>query len=119
MTSSLHVGPDTEPDKYRLIRSVGRGGEATLYLAEVDLAGQTEPVVVKVLNSDVTDNDEQFAQLSARWSEQAELLRFINRLGVVGVREHFEGAPEHPAGGAEGSEHRALYLVMNLSLIHI
>ncbi|WP_017616042.1 serine/threonine protein kinase, partial [Nocardiopsis salina] len=113
MTSSLHVGPDTEPDKYRLIRSVGRGGEATLYLAEVDLAGQTEPVVVKVLNSDVTDNDEQFAQLSARWSEQAELLRFINRLGVVGVREHFEGAPEHPAGGAEGSEHRALYLVMN------
>lgn len=47
---NLYVGPDSQPDKYRLVRSVGRGGEATLYLAEVDLAGQTEPVVVKVLN---------------------------------------------------------------------
>ncbi|MCY9783084.1 NPCBM/NEW2 domain-containing protein [Nocardiopsis sp. EMB25] len=92
---------------------MGRGGEATLYLAEVTLAGQTEPVVVKVLNSEVTANEEQFAELSAKWGEQAELLRFINRLGVVGVREHFEGAPEHPADGAAESTDRALYLVMN------
>src|SRR5699024_11969432 len=77
------------------------GRQATLYLAEVSLAGQTDPVVVKVLNSDVTTDEGQFAELSARWSEQAELLRFINRLGVVGVREHFEGAPEHPTGRAE------------------
>ena len=114
---NLYVGPDSQPDKYRLVRSVGRGGEATLYLAEVTLAGQTEPVVVKVLNSDFTANDEQFAELSAKWGEQAELLRFINRLGVVGVREHFEGAPEHPAAGtvepADRGEERALYLVMN------
>jgi len=109
----LYVGPDSQPDKYRLVRSVGRGGEATLYLAEVTLAGQTEPVVVKVLNSDVTANEEQFAELSAKWGEQAELLRFINRLGVVGVREHFEGAPEHPADGSGEYTDRALYLVMN------
>ncbi|MFE9246006.1 protein kinase [Nocardiopsis sp. NPDC006938] len=117
MSLNLYVGPDSQPDKYRLVRVVGRGGEATLYLAQVSLAGQTEPVVVKVLNSDVTSNEEQFAELSARWSEQAELLRFINRLGVVGVREHFEGAPEHPAAGTvegEGpADERALYLVMN------
>ncbi|RKS09612.1 serine/threonine protein kinase [Nocardiopsis sp. Huas11] len=113
MSLNLYVGPDTQPDKYRLVRSVGRGGEATLYLAEVSLAGQTEPVVVKVLNSDVTANEEQFAELSAKWGEQAELLRFINRLGVVGVREHFEGAPEHPAEGAGEYSDRALYLVMN------
>ncbi|WP_017569760.1 protein kinase domain-containing protein [Nocardiopsis halotolerans] len=113
MSLNLYVGPDPQPDKYRLVRSVGRGGEATLYLAEVSLAGQTEPVVVKVLNSDVTANEEQFAELSAKWGEQAELLRFINRLGVVGVREHFEGAPEHPAGGAGEYTDRALYLVMN------
>ena len=113
MSLNLHVGPDTQPDKYRLVRSVGHGGEATLYLAEVSLAGQTEPVVVKVLNSDVTADEGQFAELSARWSEQAELLRFINRLGVVGVREHFEGAPEHPTGRAEEYTDRALYLVMN------
>lgn len=113
MSLHLYVGPDSRPDKYRLVRSVGRGGEATLYLAEVTLAGQTEPVVVKVLNSDVTADESQFTELSARWSEQAELLRFINRLGVVGIREHFEGAPEHPAGGAEERTDRALYLVMN------
>ena len=113
MSLNLYVGPDTQPDKYRLVRSVGHGGEATLYLAEVSLAGQTEPVVVKVLNSEVTTDEQQFAELSARWGEQAELLRFINRLGVVGVREHFEGAPEHPADGAEEYTDRALYLVMN------
>ncbi|MFC3996470.1 protein kinase [Nocardiopsis sediminis] len=113
MSSALFVGPDSQPDKYRLVRSVGRGGEATLYLAEVTLAGQTEPVVVKVLNADAVANEEQFAELSRRWNEQAELLRFINRLGVVGVREHFEGAPEHPEGGAPGAADRCLYLVMN------
>ncbi|NYE48385.1 serine/threonine protein kinase [Spinactinospora alkalitolerans] len=113
MSSALYVGPDSQPDKYRLVRSVGRGGEATLYLAEVTLAGQTEPVVVKVLNSDVAADSEQFDELSGRWNEQAELLRFINRLGVVGVREHFEGVPEHRAGESGEYTDRALYLVMN------
>lgn len=113
MSSTLYVGPDNQPDKYRLVRSVGRGGEATLYLAEVTLAGQTEPVVVKVLNSDVAASPEEFAELSRRWSEQAELLRFITRMGVVGVREHFEGAPEHRGGAAQETPGRALYLVMN------
>ncbi|TDQ53310.1 protein kinase domain-containing protein [Actinorugispora endophytica] len=113
MSSALYVGPDSQPDKYRLVRSVGRGGEATLYLAEVTLAGQTEPVVVKVLNADVAATPEQFAELSGRWSEQAELLRFITRLGVVGVREHFEGAPEHREGTSGELADRALYLVMN------
>src|SRR5690606_12961990 len=113
VSSTLYVGPDSQPDKYRLVRSVGRGGEATLYLAEVTLAGQTEPVVVKVLDADAAASPEQFAELSRRWSEQAELLRFITRLGVVGVREHFEGAPEHRAGAAAEATGRALYLVMN------
>ncbi|MGW9349562.1 protein kinase domain-containing protein [Nocardiopsis flavescens] len=113
MSLSLYVGPDSQPDKYRLVRSVGRGGEATLYLAEVTLAGQTEPVVVKALNADTTADPAQFAELSSRWAEQAELLRFINRLGVVGVREHFEGAPEHPRGSAGERAERCLYLVMN------
>ncbi|MDT0329950.1 protein kinase domain-containing protein [Nocardiopsis lambiniae] len=113
MSLSLYVGPDSQPDKYRLVRSVGRGGEATLYLAEVTLAGQTEPVVVKALDADVTTDPAQFAELSSRWAEQAELLRFINRLGVVGVREHFEGAPEHPEGRSGEYTERCLYLVMN------
>lgn len=51
MGSNLHVGPDGASDRYRLLRSIGRGGEAVLYLAEIELAGATEPVVVKVLDS--------------------------------------------------------------------
>ncbi|MDS1268880.1 protein kinase [Lipingzhangella sp. LS1_29] len=113
MSTALHVGPDSEPDKYRLIRSVGRGGEATLYLAEVALAGAAEPVVVKVLPEAAADGPESFRELGARWSEQAELLRFINRMGVVGVREHFDGPAEHPATAAAEQPQRALYLVMN------
>src|SRR5699024_12270076 len=63
--------------------------------------------------AEVAPGEGPVARLTARWSEPAELLRFINRLGVVGVREHFEGAPERPTGRAEEYTDRALYLVMN------
>ncbi|GAB2614126.1 hypothetical protein GCM10027168_53440 [Streptomyces capparidis] len=113
MDNSLYLGPDTAPDRYRLVRSIGRGGEATLYLAEIQLAGGGEPVVVKVLDSKVTLSPEHFAKVSAKWHEQAELLRFVHRLGVVGVREHFEGPPTHRKGTGDDTPGRALYLVMN------
>lgn len=99
MSLSLYVGPDSQPDKYRLVRSLGRGGGATLHLAEATLPGRTEPVVVKALD------------VGSRWAEQAELLRSVDRPGVVGVREHFEGAAEHPQGGARERTGRRLYLV--------
>ncbi|WP_405997219.1 protein kinase domain-containing protein [Streptomyces sp. NBC_00829] len=113
MGSNLHVGPDGASDRYRLLRSIGRGGEAVLYLAEIELAGATEPVVVKVLDSRKTLSPEEFGRISAKWSEQAELLRFVHRLGVVGVREHFEGSVAHGKGEARSDSGRALYLVMN------
>ncbi|EFG06193.1 Hypothetical protein SCLAV_1114, partial [Streptomyces clavuligerus] len=48
VNSAAHrIGPDSAPDRYRLLRSIGRGGEAVLYLAEIELAGAVEPVVVK------------------------------------------------------------------------
>lgn len=116
MDTGLYIGPDNAPDRYRLLRSIGRGGEAVLYLAELELSGATEPVVVKVLDARQTLSQEMFGRISAKWQEQAELLRFVHRLGVVGIREHFEGPSAHPAGrstqeGASGG--RALYLVMN------
>ncbi|MFE0581183.1 protein kinase [Streptomyces sp. NPDC058874] len=114
MTSqNLHIGPDAAADRYRLLRSIGRGGEAVLYLAEIELAGGSEPVVVKVLDSRTTITPEVFDRISQKWNEQAELLRFVHRPGVVGVREHFEGPPIHRPGESSTLTGRALVLVMN------
>ncbi|MET7643331.1 protein kinase [Streptomyces sp. NPDC005426] len=112
-SAAHHIGPDATPDRYRLLNSIGRGGEAVLYRAEIELDGAPETVVVKVLDSKTTITIEQFQRLSAKWREQAELLRFVNRPGVVGVREHFEGPPIHGAGDASTAAGRALVLVMN------
>jgi serine/threonine protein kinase len=117
--TGLYIGPDNAPDRYRLLRSIGRGGEAVLYLAELELSGGAEPVVVKVLDARQTLSQELFSRISEKWREQAELLRFMHRLGVVGIREHFEGPSAHLRGaGSGGTGHgpgagRALYLVMN------
>lgn len=111
--TGLYIGPDNAPDRYRLLRSIGRGGEAVLYLAELELSGATEPVVVKVLDARQTLSQELFSKISGKWREQAELLRFVHRLGVVGIREHFEGPSAHPGGAAQDGGGRALYLVMN------
>ncbi|WP_327304400.1 protein kinase [Streptomyces sp. NBC_01298] len=114
MTSqNLHIGPDAAADRYRLLRAIGRGGEAVLYLAEIELAGGSEPVVVKVLDSKTTITPDVFDRISQKWNEQAELLRFVHRPGVVGVREHFEGPPIHRPGESSTLTGRALVLVMN------
>lgn len=51
------------------------------------MAGGTEPVAVKILRPERIG---EIVRQSARWREQAELLRFVRDPGVVGVREHFE-----------------------------
>ncbi|MFB6815490.1 protein kinase [Streptomyces sp. NPDC056347] len=112
-SASHHIGPDSAPDRYRLLNSIGRGGEAVLYRAEIELDGAPETVVVKVMDSRTTITVEQFQRLSAKWQEQAELLRFVNRPGVVGVREHFEGPPIHGRGASSTAAGRSLVLVMN------
>ena len=115
MSQDVFVGPVERPDKYRLVRLEGSGGEASLWRAEVDLAGVSEAVAVKVLRP---EHHGDLRRISARWAEQAELLRFVTHPSVVGVREHFEGDPPHPPadrGGRPGAAaaERALYLVMN------
>lgn len=84
-----------------------------LYLAEIELAGSTEPVVVKILDAKTTLTPEVFERISQKWNEQAELLRFVHRPGVVGVREHFQGPPIHRPGESGTISGRALALVMN------
>lgn len=111
--TSHRIGPETEPDRYRLVRSIGRGGEALLYLAELELAGETEPVVLKIFDTAATVTEEQFTRIGRRWKEQAELLRFVHRPGVVGVREYFEAQPVHRSGEVAAVSGRALVLVLN------
>ncbi|QJY45128.1 serine/threonine protein kinase [Pseudonocardia broussonetiae] len=108
--SSYFVGPADQPDKYRLLQQVGGGGEAQLWQASIPVGGEEEPVAVKILRADRMGN---FAQLSARWAEQAEVLRFLRHPGVVGVREHFEGSLMHIGGEAGSTAGKSLYLVMN------
>ncbi|MDG9723958.1 protein kinase domain-containing protein [Streptomyces sp. DH41] len=108
-----HIGPDAAPDRYRLLNAIGRGGEAVLYRATIQLDGEPETVVVKVLDAKNTLTPDQFERLSTKWNDQAELLRFVGRPGVVGVREHFEGPPIHSPGEAASAAGRALVLVMN------
>ena len=108
--SSYFVGPETEPDKYRLVMQVPGGGEAELWKAELPIAGTLEPVAVKILR---TERAEQFDSWRSRWAEQAELLHFIRHPGVVGVREHFEGSPLHAGGQGSTVSGRSLYLIMN------
>ncbi|MEU4565162.1 protein kinase [Micromonospora sp. NPDC023956] len=107
---SCYVGPDEEPDRYRLIRQVGSGGEATLWRAATVVAGGWEPVAVKVLRDGLQHASTVWR---ARWAEQVSVLRLIQHPGVVGVHEGFEGAPLHRAGQAVGDGERSLYLVMN------
>jgi serine/threonine protein kinase len=103
------VGPDEAPDKYRLRRQVGGGGEAELWEADVALAGEREQVAVKILHA---WHAADMARWRDRWTEQVELLQMIRRPGVVGVHGQFEGPAMHLAGEADGAA-RALYLVMN------
>lgn len=103
------VGPDDEPDKYRLLRQVGGGGEAELWEADLAFAGGRERVAVKILRA---EHAAEVARWRERWAEQAELLRLIRHPGVVGVHAYFEGARLHLSSQTEPND-RALYLVMN------
>ncbi|HEY0697634.1 MAG TPA: protein kinase [Micromonospora sp.] len=108
MTSGFFVGPLDEPDKYRLRRQIGGGGEAELWQADLALGDDREQVAVKVLRATHEDRE----TWRDRWTEQADLLRLIRHPGVVGVHCAFEGPRMHPAGQADPDE-SALYLVMN------
>jgi hypothetical protein len=106
--NAFYVGPPEEPDRYRLLRSVGGGGEAALWQAAVRLAGAEEHVAVKILGEQHRDR----ATWRDRWVEQVDLLRLVRHPGVVGVHCAFEGARMHRPGEAT-AEVETLYLVMN------
>lgn len=104
-----YVGPDDDPDKYRLVRKVGRGGEAELWEADLSLSGGRERVAVKILHADLATDA---ATWRARWQEQVDTLQQIRHSGVVSVHCSFEGARVHQPSQADRRD-RALYLVMS------
>jgi serine/threonine protein kinase len=107
--SGSFIGPSDDPDKYRLRRQVGHGGEAELWQADLHLVGGREPVAVKILNS---EHGTAAAMWQRRWADQVDLLRLIHHPAVVGVHCHFEGAKMHAASRADPAS-RCLCLVMN------
>ena len=108
-SGNLYVGSWREPDKYRLKRQMGAGGEALLWEGEIEVAGVWEPVAVKILRA---QKEADLERWRGRWADQAEVLRFIRHPGVVGVREHFEGGGMHYRG-EEPSAPGGLFLTMN------
>jgi serine/threonine protein kinase len=107
-TGEFFVGPPEAPDKYRLRRQIGGGGEAELWEGDYLLGDGRERVAVKILRS----VHEDVSAWRARWDEQVDLLRLISHPGVVGVHASFEGVRMHPHGQVQGHD-RTLYLVMN------
>jgi serine/threonine protein kinase len=108
-STSFAVGPDTDPDKYRLLRQVGGGGEAEIWQATVSVAGDSENVAVKILRDAHAIDAEAWQE---RWSAQVELLRLLRHPGVVGVHEYFAGPRMHRPDEAD-TQTRHHYLVMN------
>lgn len=109
-TQEFFVGPDDDPDKYRLLHQAGDGGEAELWKAVFEVAGGPRPVAVKILRPDHLGDAETWR---ARWAEQVEVLRLVPpHPAVVGMHEAFEGPRLHAQGQVDPN-HRALYLVMN------
>lgn len=78
-------------DRYRVQRVIGRGGMATVWLADDVLAGR--PVAVKVLKSELS-SDPEFRQ---RFRNEASAARSVDSPNVVTIHRYNEGS----AGGRD------------------
>lgn len=105
-----YVGPDSEPDRYRLLGRVGLGGgEGEIWKATISVDGVDLAVAAKIIHPNLSAD---LAAWRERWQRQVDLLQSIDHPGIVKVRQVFEGPLPHPRGGADPSS-RTLYLIMN------
>ncbi len=109
MAAVFGVGPDGDPDRYRLGALINAGAEGSVYEAFRTVAGVEHRVAVKVLSG---SHDDAFHQWARRWEAQVETLRSVSHPAIVAVREGFVGPPLHELGTPPPAG-RALYLVMN------
>ena len=104
------IGPDSDPDRYRIGTPVGAGSEGVLYRGTIKVGDTTTlNVAIKMLHPNHRAHLQQWNQ---RWASQIELLRSLQVPGVVPVRDGFAGPLPHHPGGAQ-NDAVTLYLVMN------
>ncbi|WP_052711002.1 WD40 repeat domain-containing serine/threonine-protein kinase [Pseudofrankia sp. DC12] len=99
------VGPAADPDKYRLVEQVGRGGEGEVWRAVLPLsaAGRTT-VAIKIMPARPGDE--------AEWEQTDRLLSTLHHPGLVRVTDVFTGPHQHRAGLADTAT-RSGYVVMD------
>jgi serine/threonine protein kinase len=87
---AFYVGPESSPNKYRLIEIRGAGGEGEVWIAELKLSGRgRRRVAVKILRDDRIGRDDE------SWERHADLLRSVSHPGLVRVVEVFTGVRQH------------------------
>jgi serine/threonine protein kinase len=105
-----YIGPEAEPDKYRIGHPIGAGAEGTLYRGDVRVGDTTSlDVAIKMLHP---NHRARLSEWQERWGSQIELLRSLHTPGVVPVRDGFVGPLPHSAEQAD-TDVLTLYLVMN------
>jgi serine/threonine protein kinase len=109
-TPEYFIGPESEPDRYRIGLPVGAGSEGLLYRGSIRVGETTTlDVAIKMLHPNHRARLDEWNQ---RWASQIELLRSLQVPGVVPVRDGFAGPLPHEAGHADPGS-ASLYLVMN------
>jgi hypothetical protein len=108
--SEVFVGPDRDPDRYRLLSLIGSGGEAQVWQARQP---EADPVsgryAIKVFTEPLDPDAE------SRWLERNQALQQVHSPALARVHAAFAGPPMHPAGAGRGAgRHRCRYLVMDL-----
>ena len=105
----FRIGPDEDPDRYRLDVLHSSGAEGQVWRGSRELQGTELQVAIKILHPARANLINEWR---TRWREQVELLRSLQYPGVVPVREAFAGPFMHPPGELT-EQGRSLYLVMN------
>lgn len=111
-STDLYMGPVDDPDRYRLVRRLGSGGEGEVWQASRQLLDGAISVAVKYHHANRLGLSEDLGQLSGRLETQAARLRQLNTPGLAAVHESFLGPSPHPRGGSEGTL-EAAYFVMD------
>ncbi|MDQ4069169.1 MAG: protein kinase [Actinomycetota bacterium] len=105
----LFVGPPSAPDRYRLVRAVGVGGEGEVWAAEQRLTDSVAvPVAVKILSLIGPESAERSRR---RWEDQVARVRLLRRPAIARAFESFAGPAPHRAGAGRDA-HEAFYVVL-------
>lgn len=89
----LVVGPNGDPDRYRLVHVVASGGEGTLWKASIRVDSVDLPVAVKVMHP---RNQADLDEWRVRWQGQTEVLRSLSHPTWSGLERCSRGLSHTP-----------------------